>query len=291
VSLRTRTGHAIAGARTRLTLRSLVWPLTAGAVCAAFLLAGCSTATSPPPPGISAKAVLRTAAAKMGQLRSYTETYSIASTPVSGSTIPSMPSLTGTVGWQNRPVELADEKSYSHDSAIPMPGGMETIIDNGVVYMKIGMLSKFVGKPWIKIDTAAMSGTAAALAPVAEAFAPGLQAYAQLFAPSTNVHRVGSQVINGVPATEYAGTVSIASGLSHLPASIRNLMAPGFSSIAGSTSHFTVWIDGQFVIRKEVTTQQVPNGSVVVTVVVTSINQPVTVRVPPASQVATMPGL
>jgi hypothetical protein len=228
----------------------------------------------------------------MGKLRSYTETYSVTSSPVGGSTSASSTSLTGTVALQNRPVILADEKSYSHDPAIPLPGGVETIIDNTTVYIKISAMSQFFGKPWIKIDAGSPSGTAAAIAPIAQSLGPSLEAYAQLFAPSTNVRSVGTQVINGVPTTEYAGTVTIAAGLSHLPPSIRNIFGPGLSSMGGATiSHFTVWIDGQHIIRKEVATQQTPRANVVVTVVITSVNQPVTVSLPPANEVATMPGL
>ena len=46
--------------------------------------------------------------------------------------------------------------------------------------------------------------------PVKRSAAPNLLTYARLFAPSTNVHRVGNQVINGVPTTEYAGTTTFA---------------------------------------------------------------------------------
>jgi hypothetical protein len=227
----------------------------------------------------------------MRGIRSYTATYSITSTSVGNLPSSSNPSLTGMVAWQNRPVVLADEKSYTNDPAVSMRGGVETVIDDHVIYIRISALSTIFGKPWIKIDAASLSTAAGAMAPIVQSLAPNLLAYAQLFAPSTNVHKVGTQVINGVRTTEYAGTTTIAAGLSHLSPSMRELIAPLLSSMKATTAHFTVWIDDQHIIRKEVATQQVPGGKAAVTVVVTSINQPVAVRLPPASQVATVPGL
>ncbi len=98
-------------------------------------------------------------------------------------------------------------------------------------------------------------------------------------------------MINGVPATEYTGTSTIAAGLRHPTPSLRQLLSPGLSSMRAATAHFAGWIDGQHIMRKEVVTQQAPRGKVTVTIMVTSINQPVTVHVPPARQVATIPGL
>jgi hypothetical protein len=223
------------------------------------------------------------AAAKMRQIRSYTATYSI--TEVGSST----PALTGAVAWQNRPAVLADEKASSN-GALALPGGVETIIDKNVVYLKISVLSRIFGKPWIKIDAASLSSTAAAMAPIVQSLQPSLMAEAQLLAASTKAHKVRTQVINGVLATEYAGTSTIGAGLRHLSPSLRQLLGAGLSSMPAPT-HFTVWIDGQHIVRKEVATQRVPRGTAMVTFVVTSINQPVTVHVPPASQVARIPGL
>jgi hypothetical protein len=56
-----------------------------------------------------------------------------------------------------------------------------------------------------------------------------------------------------------------------------------------TSASFEIWLDDQHQVRKLVITEHGTTESVVLSELVTSINQPVSVQVPPASQVATMP--
>ena len=50
-----------------------------------------------------------------------------------------------------------------------------------------------------------------------------------------------------------------------------------------------MWLDDQQQVRKVISSAKGTSESVASTIVVTSVNQPVTATVPPASQVATVP--
>ena len=54
-------------------------------------------------------------------------------------------------------------------------------------------------------------------------------------------------------------------------------------------THFDAWIDGQHQVRKIITTEAGSSTRITTTIVITAINQPVSIRLPPASQVATAP--
>jgi hypothetical protein len=100
---------------------------------------------------------------------------------------------------------------------------------------------------------------------------------------------VGTATINGVPATEYTGTYPITAGLSKLPSATRSKIASQLKAMGLTTEHFTVWLDGQQQVRKVVSSAKGSSEQVTSTVVVTSVNQPVSATVPPASQTAKVP--
>jgi hypothetical protein len=53
---------------------------------------------------------------------------------------------------------------------------------------------------------------------------------------------------------------------------------------------FTVWIDGQHTVRKAVDTETGKDVTETITTTITSINQPVNIAVPTASQTSPLPG-
>ena len=59
------------------------------------------------------------------------------------------------------------------------------------------------------------------------------------------MHVAGTQTIDGVATTEYAGSVRAAEALKTLPASFRKAMAPELQVLGNGTISFHVWIDGQ----------------------------------------------
>jgi hypothetical protein len=104
------------------------------------------------------------------------------------------------------------------------------------------------------------------------------------------VHVVGTQTIDGVATTEYAGSVRAAQALKALPASFRKAMAPELLVLGNGTISFHVWIDGQHHTRKITDVETVNGETINTTVNITAINQPVQIALPPAGQTVTPPG-
>ena len=100
---------------------------------------------------------------------------------------------------------------------------------------------------------------------------------------------VGTQTIGGVSTTHYTGSYPVSAGLAKLPASVRAKEQKALRTLGVKTVHFNVWIDGQHLTRKIIATETGGAETLKVTMQVTSINQPVSVTLPPASQVATIP--
>jgi hypothetical protein len=165
--------------------------------------------------------------------------------------------------------------------------GITVILSGTNLYLQFpGISSLTNGTPWAEIPLSALSGGASS------AISQSLQqlqnsnplAQTQILAASHDVHQVGTQVINGVPTTEYAGTVSPSAALSSLSPSLNQQLAPELNQISGDIS-FNNWLDSQHLVRKVTENETVAGQAVSVSMTITSVNKPVTVTVPPASQV------
>jgi hypothetical protein len=298
---RTAPDSAVGPADARGPRRRAARPVAAAAICAAAALvaAGCSSggtsnssssssAAASGQPGGSAASALAIAASQASKVTSYSATFSITSTGSSAS------SLNGTIEMRTKPTLLAHEKFSGSAGQLPLPGGMEMILTKNTIYMKMSVLSKMVGKPWVKLDFSSAKNAPGGLnlsSLLQQAQTNNPLADAQLFASSTNVRQVGTQVINGVPTTEYTGTYHIGAGLNRLSPSLRRQMQQALAASGMTTSQFRIWVDGQHNVRKLVQTESGSGMSITTSMVVTSINQPLNVQLPPASQVASMPGL
>jgi hypothetical protein len=199
--------------------------------------------------------------------------------------------ISGTLKQQTRPSPLAvaDFSSVTVQGQ-HIQGGMEEIVNSDGIYLKLAELSKQTGKPWIKIpgsDLSKLGG--ASLSQLLQNGSNDPLVQAQMLSSSTNVKKVGTATINGVKTTEYTGTYPITAGLAKLPAATRSKIASQLQAMGLTTEHFTVWLDDQQQVRKVVTSAKGTSEQVASTVTVTSVNQPVSVTLPPASQTATVP--
>lgn len=201
--------------------------------------------------------------------------------------------LVGTLQEQLKPTLLAHQTFTVKGGKIPLPGGMQTLLTGDAVYLKVGSLARLMGKPWMKIPFSAMKQRGGInLAPlVRELQGNNPLAQTQMLAAASNVHQIGTATVNGIPTTEYAGTLNVAKSLARLGPGLRKLVGPALSATGITTAHFVVWVDAQHQVRKMSETENGSSyhGRSVVTI--TSINQPVHIHVPPASQVGSMPGL
>ncbi|HEX4256129.1 MAG TPA: hypothetical protein VH089_13630 [Streptosporangiaceae bacterium] len=234
---------------------------------------------------LTAAQAVREAAQHAQKATSYAADITVQTSGTASSTI------SGTLKQQTTPSPLAvaDFTSVTVQGQ-QVPGGMEEIINSGGIYLKLAELSKQTGKPWIKIPSSDVSKLGgASLSQLLQNGSNDPLTQTQMLSSSTNVKKVGTATINGVATTEYTGTYPITAGLAKLPAAARSKIASQLQAMGLTTEHFTVWLDNQQQVRKVVSSAKGTSEQVASTVTVTSVNQPVTATLPPASQTATVP--
>jgi hypothetical protein len=203
-------------------------------------------------------------------------------------------SMSGTFAEQLHPTLLvsADIGSYSM-MGTSLPGGLSELITPTTMYLKSAQLTQelHLTKPWLAVPLSAASKTSginmSQLVSQATGTSPLTQA--QMLGASSSVREVGTGSIGGVPVTEYAGTISVAKAISTLSGGAKAEMEQMNAAAGLTTEKYTVWIDGQHIMRKAVITGTGTTLTETVTVTFTSVNQPVNITVPPASQTTTVP--
>jgi hypothetical protein len=180
-----------------------------------------------------------------------------------------------------------------HINAAGKALALQEILTSRALYLRApGIAPASPGKPWAKISLAALPNgmdlrrlfsQAQSSGPFSQLGSP--QALAKLLGAARNVRVVRNQVVNGVSTTEYSGVISFRSLLAMMPGADRNLLGslPSGLRIGGP---FRVWIDGRHFMRRMELQFSFKKISISVRVDVTSINQPVTIVPPPASQVS-----
>jgi hypothetical protein len=165
------------------------------------------------------------------------------------------------------------------------------ILTGKAAYFKIPALSRQLGKPWMKIS---FSGLPGKLRSGVQQLFQSLQnsnplTQAAMLAGATNVRAAGTQAIDGVPATRYTGSYPVAATLAKLPSSLRATERKALHGLGVKTVNFNAWIDARHQVRKLAIVMPSPGLTFAMTMTITSVNQPVHVMLPPASQVTTIP--
>jgi len=255
---------------------------------ALILLAACSsgggskasTASTP----LTPRQALLAAASHAQQVTSASETLTVRVSGAQNTT------TTGTIQFQRKPTLQASETLNT--AVAGRNTQIKVILTGTAIYLHEAALAGQLGKPWLKLDLSTLNGTP--LASISQ-LVHSLQGndfanQTQLLAVAKNAHVVGTQTIDGVATTEYAGSVHAAEALKAMPASFRQAMAPELQVLGNGTISFHVWIDGQHHTRKIADVETVHGETISTTVNITAINQPVHVTIPPAGQTATPPG-
>jgi hypothetical protein len=113
---------------------------------------------------------------------------------------------------------------------------------------------------------------------------------AQLFTVAKNTRVAGTQTVDGVTTTEYTGSFTAAEGLKALPVAFRQALAPELQELGNSPIHFREWVDGQHHVRKMTEVETVNGDTVNTTINITAIDQPVSITLPPGSQIFLIQG-
>ena len=281
-------------------------PLYAAGLTAvlAAALAGCAaagsgTAAASSPAHTAAPAspedAVQLAAKTTSGASSFTGTISLQATAKSGATGSGSVSMTATMAEQVRP-SLQAEVQIGTLSAAPgstLPGKMTELITPGNFYLKWSFLTQelHLAKPWLVIPASALSKSSGIN--LSQIFSQTTTSSplneSQMLAGASDVRKIGTGTIDGVPVTEYTGTVFIGKGMQYLSGSAKTAMQKEVAADGISTATFTVWVDSQSVMRKEVITENGTALSEDVTVTITSLDQPVRIPIPPASQTTSLP--
>ena len=270
--------------------RAAVVSLSAAAL---ILIAACSSGSEPAGGSRSASAALTpqqavlAAATQAQQITSATETLTVQSSGASSSV------TTGTIWIRLKPVLMISGNLDA--TAAGASTQIKMIVTNTAIYLNQASLTSQLGKPWVKIDLSALSALAGTSGAGLAQLVQSLQSnnfgnQAQLVTVAKNTHVVGTQTVDGVPTTEYAGSFRAADGLKALPASLRQAVAPELQALGNSTIYFHEWIDGQHHLRKMTEVETLNGDTINTTINITAINQPVHITLPPASQTLTLQG-
>ena len=271
--------------------------IVAGAVagCAASSSTGGGSSTSA---AASPLTEVKLAAQKATKADSFTGTMSMkmAAAPGASSTtgLTGDLSMTARFTEQLHPSLLADVNIESLAAAgTTMPGGIEEIVTPTGFYMKWSYLTQalHLTKPWVAVSFSSLSKTSGVdlsqLLNQATSNSPLTQT--QLFANANSVRKVGTGTIDGVPVTEYTGTVPMGKAVSRLSGTLKTQVQQQMKKIGFSTEKFTVWIDDQNLTRKAIISVDGTSLSETMSMTITSINQPVKITPPPASETSPLP--
>jgi hypothetical protein len=277
--------------------------LTGLTAIAAAALAGCaagSPGTGATGAGTHAAAsssplnAVQLAAKTTGGANSFTGTMSVQATARAGAPSSGNLSMTASMAEQLRPSLLAEVQIGTFSAAgQSLPGGLSEIITPGDLYMKWSLLTQqlHTTKPWLAIPVSALSKSSGVN--LSQLFSQATNSSplneSEMLAGASGVRKVGTGTIDGVAVTEYTGTVSLDKGMQYLSGNAKAAMQKQIAAAGMSTAAFTVWVDGQRVMRKAVITEQGTAVTEVVTVAISTINQPVNIQVPAADQTTTLP--
>ncbi|TDC63206.1 hypothetical protein E1200_23095 [Actinomadura sp. GC306] len=173
-----------------------------------------------------------------------------------------------------------------------VPGAQgQALFTGDALYAKVPQLAQFVsgGKPWVKIDVNQASQHTGfdirGLIGEVQKVDPAEQT--KMFTGSKDVRRVGTENIDGVETTHYAGTVTVQDALNRLDADSREKVRKWLP--AEDAQHkiaFDLWTDGENLPRKLVSKMNGDQGEGgTVTVLYSDYGESFTVNPPPADQV------
>jgi hypothetical protein len=284
------------------TARSPLYAAGLAAIAAAAL-AGCaagSSGTGATGAGAHAAAssspldAVQLAAKTTGGANSFSGTMSVQATAKPGAPSSGNVSMTATMAEQLRPSLLTEVQIGTLSAAgQSLPGGLSEIVTPSNLYLKWSLLTQqlHTTKPWLVIPVSALSNSSGV--DLSQLFSQATNSSplneSQMLAGASGVRKVGTGTIGGVAVTEYTGTVSLDKGMQYLSGSSKAAMQKQIAAAGMSTANFTVWVDGQQVMRKAVITENGTTLTEVITVAISSINQPVNIQVPAADQTTALP--
>jgi hypothetical protein len=260
--------------------------IAVAAGAAAIAISGCSNSSPQAAANNPAVNQIKLAATTSAKVNSLTASIAVHSVGSHGG------GLTGIIQMQLKPAKLI-EATFNVAAASSPSIRLDEILTSQAIYFKDPAFAKSAGKPWVKVMISQLSSKSGvsfgSLLQNLESSNPLDQT--KLFTASKDVRVVGTRTIDGVPTTEYAGSYAPQAAYAGLTSRMRKLLGPMLRSIGTHPVHFHVWIDAQHLIKKADDTQSVRGQTVTTTFTVTSVNQPVSVKLPKTGETAPLPHL
>ncbi len=163
---------------------------------------------------------------------------------------------------------------------------LEERIIGDVAYLKLPAGSS--AKPWVKLNLAAVAKSLGVDMNSSVDSSNPAQAV-QLLEKSADLKNLGSATVSGVPTTHLSGTVDVAKVYPSLTGSARTQYQQMVQQLGLKDEHMDLYVTSQDIPIKIVQSFTAKTGATTVTVLLSKLNQPVSVTAPPASQVGTLP--
>ena len=227
-----------------------------------------SRTAAPPPPELDVTQAERQSANARTMSVSFSER-------ISG---PTRVTLTGQEQIQRTPLRIAEQ---IHVSGGGPSGQISAIVTSRAIYAET---SKEPGY-WIKLRLPQVDRTAL----MQELRNADPSAQASLLLAASHARSTGRQTVEGVVTSRYVASIAPAVALSMLASPQRARLAPYFSLITGDI-HYVLWIGPGDQLKQLRMTERALGAKITVTATINSINQPVNIVIPQATQVPSSVG-
>ncbi len=252
----------------------------AAAVAVAVIVAVVFAVGSGGSGGSGAQSAAQTIAAAQRNAAKINTATAIISEQVGGQTV-----ISGTATLRRSPLLVAETiTEQSNGESIPIT----EILTPSTLYLKSSGLIQGAAKPWIEIPLARLGAASVFATLLHNAQNENPLSQDRAFQAMRQVRADGQQVVAGVSTTRYTGSLAPAAALKYLPASSRRVLAPVLNEIQGDIK-VTLWVSASDQVRKFAEVETVSGETVTTAVTYTSVNQPVHIALPPASQVEIPP--
>lgn len=196
----------------------------------------------------------------------------------------SLGTVRGTFSWQRRPfidaISMTEHVAGRHVQV----SMIETM---NAIYLRGGMIPGVPSGKWIKIPMGHGRASSLPMLPGISGMDP--LAELRMLAAGHHLRAAGPATVDGVATTRYNGDFSADAGLKALTGSSQS----GLSSVLKATGGdipFSVWIDGSHQVRKFTENVSIKPVTMRLSMMFYGFNQPLTAKVPSASQLARRPG-
>ncbi len=217
------------------------------------------------------------AAALVARVSSASAALKSAHIVVTTSTAGKESSFTGDVGYD--PIRLA--------MTIGLDGQtLEERIIGDYAYLKLP--SGTTAKPWVKVNFAQVAKSMGLDLSSSINNANPAQAV-QLLEKSADLKNLGPATVAGVRTTHLSGTVDVAKAYASLSGPAKAQYETLVRRLGLKDEHIDLYVNSQQIPIKVVQSFTAKTGATTVTVLLSKLNQPVSVTAPPASQVGALP--